>query len=279
MLILGVCSGAMHHWFSYPNIDPIAFRLGPLAVHWYGLSYLFGFICVFLWMSRPAGKRRLGLTNDQIQDFLIYALVGVLIGGRALFDIADVITNHNLADYLAHPLDFIAIWKGGMAFHGALVGVIVAIFLFIRKHPGLTFNVLADEVVVLLPLGIATTRIVNFINDELWGKVCDPDQPWCIKFPAVEGYRHPSQIYEGFLDILIVPLLLYLVRRRPPDGVVAWTWFTYYGITRSVAEIWREPGFTVIGLSGGQLVALPMIFIGAALLVAAVRRGSYTPAR
>jgi phosphatidylglycerol:prolipoprotein diacylglycerol transferase len=269
----------MHHWFAYPNIDPIAFRLGPIAVHWYGLSYLFGFICVFFWMSRPAGKRRLGLTTDQIQDFLIYALVGVLIGGRVLFDIADIITNHNFGEYLAHPIDFIAIWKGGMAFHGALVGVIVAIFAFLRKHPGLTFNVLADEVVVLLPIGIATTRIVNFINDELWGKVCVPDQPWCIQFPAVEGYRHPSQIYEGFLDILVVPLLLWLVRRRVPDGVVAWTWFTYYGITRSVAEIWREPGFTVIGLSGGQLVALPMIFIGVALLVVAIRRGSYTLAR
>jgi phosphatidylglycerol---prolipoprotein diacylglyceryl transferase len=270
---------AAMHWFTYPNIDPVAFRLGPLAVHWYGLSYLFGFICVFLWMNRPAGRRRMGLTTDNIQDFLIYALVGVLIGGRLLFIIADVITNHNLADYLAHPLDFIAIWKGGMAFHGALVGVIVAVFAFMRKHPGLTFNVIADEVVVLLPLGIFTTRMVNFINDELWGKICNPDHPWCIKFPIVDGYRHPSQIYEGILDILALPLLLWLVRKRPPDGVVTWTWFTYYGITRTVAEIWREPGFTVIGLSGGQLFALPMVFIGGALLVAAIRRDRRTDER
>jgi len=268
----------MQHWFSYPNIDPVAFRLGPLAVHWYGLSYLFGFICVFLWMNRAAGRRRMGLTTDNIQDFLIYALIGVLIGGRLVFVIADVITNHNFGDYLANPIDFIAIWKGGMAFHGALIGVIVAIFLFLRKHRGLTFNVLADEVVVLLPLGIATTRIVNFINDELWGKICDPDQPWCIKFPAVDGYRHPSQIYEGILDILAIPLLLWLYRRRPADGVVAWTWFTYYGITRTVAEIWREPGFTVIGLSGGQLVALPMVFIGAYLLYRAIQSGKRTDA-
>ncbi|MGH7715712.1 MAG: prolipoprotein diacylglyceryl transferase, partial [Vulcanimicrobiaceae bacterium] len=195
---------------------------------------------------------------------------------RILFVIADVITNHNFADYLANPLDFIAIWKGGMAFHGALVGVIIAVFLFLRKHPGLTFNVISDEIVVLLPLGIFTTRMVNFINDELWGKVCVPDHPWCIKFPVVDGYRHPSQIYEGILDILVVPLLLWLVRKRPPDGVITWTWFTYYGITRTVAEIWREPGFTVIGLSGGQLVALPMVFIGAALLVVAIRRGRHT---
>lgn len=264
------------HWFTYPNIDPVAFRLGPLAVHWYGLSYLFGFICVFAWMNRPAGRRRTGLTSDQIQDFLIYALVGVLVGGRALFVIADVITQHNLGDYLTHPLDFIAIWKGGMAFHGALVGVIVAIFLFLRKHRGLTFDVLADEIVVLLPVGIATTRIVNFINDELWGKVCDPDEPWCVKFPAVDGYRHPSQLYEGMLDIIVLPLLLALVRRKPADGVVAWVWFTYYGVTRTLAEIWREPGFTVLGLSGGQLVALPMVFIGLWLLSRSLRRGVHT---
>lgn len=267
----------MQHWFTYPTIDPVAFRLGPLAVHWYGLSYLFGFICVFLWMNRAASRRRSGLTTDAIQDFLIYALVGVLIGGRTVFVIADIITNHNFGDYLAQPLDFIAIWKGGMAFHGALVGVIVAIALFLKKHPGLTFNVLADQVVVLLPLGIATTRIVNFINDELWGKICNPDQPWCILFPAKpDGYRHPSQIYEMVLDVIATPLMLIMLRRRPADGVVAWAWFTYYGITRTVAEIWREPGFTVAGLSGGQLVALPMVFVGAALLVAAVKRNRRT---
>jgi phosphatidylglycerol---prolipoprotein diacylglyceryl transferase len=266
------------HWFVYPNIDPIAFRLGPLAVHWYGLSYLFGFICVFLWMNRPAGRRRLGLSSDQIQDFLIYALVGVLIGGRVVFVIADIITQHNLSDYLANPLDFIAIWKGGMAFHGALIGVIVAMLLFLRRHRGLSFNVLADEVIVLLPLGIATTRIVNFINDELWGRVCDPDQPWCVRFPAAptDDYRHPSQLYEAILDIAIVPVLLVLVARRPADGVTAWVWFTYYGITRTIAELWREPGFTVIGLSGGQLVALPMIVIGAVFLFAAIRNGKHT---
>jgi phosphatidylglycerol:prolipoprotein diacylglycerol transferase len=233
-------------------------------------------------MNRPAGRARLGLTTDQIQDFLIYALVGVLIGGRTLFVIADIITNHNAADYFGHPIKLIAVWEGGMAFHGALVGVIVAIFLFLRKHPGLTFNVLADEVVVLLPIGIATTRIVNFINDELWGRICAPMQPWCIDFPAADqllgpGYRHPSQIYECFLDIMAVPVLLAVYRRKPSDGVVAWTWFTYYNVTRTIAEIWREPGFTVLGLSGGQLVALPAALIGVGLLYAAIRADKHTP--
>ncbi len=261
----------VHHWFTYPNIDPVAFRLGPLAVHWYGLSYLAGFICVFLWMNRSAGRRRLGLTTDQIQDFLVYALLGVLIGGRLLFDIADVLTRHNLGEYLAHPIDFIAVWNGGMAFHGGLLGVIVATIIFVRKHPGLTFNRLIDEVVVMLPLGIALTRVVNFINDELEGKICDPDQPWCIHFPNYDGYRYPSQLMEGILDILVLPIVLLVYRRRPADGVVGWTWFTLYGVTRSIAEVWREPGIMWLGLSGGQLLALPMIAIGVTLIVFARR--------
>jgi phosphatidylglycerol:prolipoprotein diacylglycerol transferase len=268
------------HWFAYPNINPIAFQLGPVAVHWYGLSYLFGFICVFLWMNRLAGRRRLGLTTDEIQDFLVYALVGVLIGGRTGFVIADFITEHNAADYFAHPLKFIAIWEGGMAFHGALIGVMVAIVLYLRKHRGLTFGVLADEVVVLLPIGIFTTRLVNFINDELPGKICDPDHPYCILFPKYpDHYRYPSQIFEAILDIAVLPLVLLVYRRRPPDGVTAWTWFTLYGITRFIAEFWREPGFLVAGLSGGQLAALPQILIGVAMLVYSVRRGTRTDAR
>jgi phosphatidylglycerol:prolipoprotein diacylglycerol transferase len=268
------------HWLTFPSIDPVAIHLGPVGVHWYGLSYLFGFICVYLWMNRPAGRRRLGLTSDEIQDFLVYALIGVLVGGRALFVVADIITKHNLLDYLTHPLEFIAIWNGGMAFHGALIGVLVAGWLFLRKHRGLTFGVLGDEVVVLLPIGIFTTRLVNFINDELWGKLCVPDHPYCVMFPArADGYRYPSQIFEAILDIAVLPILLLVYRRHPPNGVVLWTWFTIYGVTRVIAEIWREPGFTFAGLSGGQLVAIPQIIIGLVMLVISVRRGTRTEAR
>lgn len=223
-------------------------------------------------MNRPAGRRRLGLTGEEIQDFLVYALVGVLVGGRTLFVIADVISRNNLSDYLQHPLDFIAIWQGGMAFHGGLIGVIVAILLFLRKHRGLSFNVLADEVVVLLPIGIALTRVVNFINDELPGRLCDPDAPYCIEFPNYDGFRYPSQIFEGILDIAVLPILLVLYRRRLPDGVVGWTWFALYGLTRSIAEIWRQPDIVFLGLTGAQWLALPMIVIGIAFVVAAVRR-------
>ena len=270
----------VQHWFTYPNIDPIAFRVGPLAVHWYGLSYLAGFLAVGLWLARPEGRRRLGLTVDGVQDFLFYALLGVLVGGRLFFVFADIVTKHTAALYFGNMpgslINLIAVWNGGMGFFGGLLGVMAAIALFIRKHPGLTFNVLADEVVVFLPVGLALTRVVNFINDELWGNVCAPDHPWCIKFPAVDGYRYPSQIFEGLMDIAVLPIVYFVYRKRPPDGVVAWTWFTCYGVTRSLAEIWRQTDLAVGPLTGGQLLALPMIAIGLGMLALCLRNGRRT---
>jgi phosphatidylglycerol:prolipoprotein diacylglycerol transferase len=272
----------MQHWFIYPtNIDPVAIHLGPLKIHWYGIAYLVGFICVYLWMARPAGRRRLGLTKEQIQDFLFYALIGVLVGGRTFFVINDIISKHDLSLYMSNPINFIAVWNGGMAFHGGLIGVIVAIALFLRKHPGLRFRVLSDEVVMLLPIGITLVRLVNFVNDELWGHVCDPDRPWCMVPKDVvtwgTSYRHPAQLYEAVLDILTLPVLLILYRLKPKDGVVGWTWFTIYGITRSVAELWRHADFTWMGITGGQLYALPMIVVGAiGIVYCATRPGPRT---
>ncbi|MBC5809486.1 MAG: prolipoprotein diacylglyceryl transferase, partial [Candidatus Eremiobacteraeota bacterium] len=176
-------------------------------------------------------------------------------------------------------------WNGGMGFFGGLIGVIVAIAVFVARRnrervakglQKLTFNVLADEAVVMLPIGLALTRVVNFINDELVGNICNPDRPWCIKFPSADGYRHPSQIFEGILDLLVLPVLLIVYRKRPPDGVVGWTWFTLYGVTRSLAEIWRQTDLAVGPLTGGQLIALPMIVIGGIFLYRAARRGVRT---
>ncbi|MHB8145945.1 MAG: prolipoprotein diacylglyceryl transferase [Vulcanimicrobiaceae bacterium] len=273
----------MSHWFTYPtNISPIALHLGPISIHWYGIAYLAGFVCVYLWMNRPAGRRRLGLTSEQIQDFLFYALIGVLIGGRTFFVFNDIISKHDLSFYTSNPINVIAVWNGGMAFHGGMIGVIVGIALFIRKHPGLTYTILGDEVVMLLPIGITLTRIVNFINDELWGDICRPDRPWCLQFPTAPdplAYRHPAQIYEAILDIITLPILLWIYKRKPNDGVVAWSWFTIYGITRSVAELWRHADFRWMGITGGQLYALPMIVIGAIMVVYYSRHGRHTDER
>jgi len=268
----------MQHWFTYPTIDPIAIHLGSWGIHWYGIAYLVAFLLVYLWMSRPEGRRRLGLTREQIQDFLFYALIGVLVGGRTFFVINDIISKHDASLYFSNPLNFVAVWNGGMAFHGGLIGVLIAIWLFVRKHPGLRYTVVGDEVVMMLPVGIALVRIVNFINDELWGDVCHPDHPWCLVFPAapmvagLPAYRHPSQIYEMFLDLCTLPILLLVYRTKPKDGVVAWTWFTVYGITRTIAEIWRQTDFSAFGLTGGQIYALPMIIVGIIGIVYCARR-------
>lgn len=275
-------SPRMTHWFTYPNIDPIAVHIGWLKIHWYGIAYLVGFVCVYLWMSRAAGRRRLQLTREQIQDFLFYALIGVLVGGRTFFVINDIISKHDLSYYLANPINVIAVWNGGMAFHGGMVGVIIGIVLFIRKHPGLTYTILGDEIVVLLPIGIALTRCVNFINDELWGDICRPDRPWCLQFPTAPhplAYRHPSQIYEAILDILTLPILLWLYKRKPADGVVGWTWFTLYGITRTIAEMWRHTDFSFYGITGGQLYAIPMIILGPIMIWYCIRHGKHTDER
>lgn len=261
----------MHHWFSYPNLNPIAFHIGNFGIHWYGISYLIGFLAVYFWMSRPVALRRMGLTREQVQDFIFYAVIGVLVGGRALYVIADMIAHHDAGEYFAHPLDFVAVWNGGMAFHGGAIGVLLAMWLFVRRHPNVRFVVLADEVVVLLPIGIALTRLVNFVNDELWGIVCSPDRPWCMipaptaicdMGPCGPFFRHPAQLYEAILDAATLPVLLLLYRSKPKDGVVASTWFLMYGITRTIAEIWREGGIPFAGLHGGQLLAVPMIAIG-----------------
>jgi phosphatidylglycerol:prolipoprotein diacylglycerol transferase len=271
----------VQHWFTYPNINPIAFHIGPLAVHWYGLAYLVGFICVGLWMARPAGRKRLGLTSNQVQDFLVYALAGVLIGGRSFFILADIVSHQNAGYYFGSPhnwLNLIAVWNGGMGFFGGLIGVIVAIAVFVWRHPPLRFSVLADEVVVMLPIGIALTRLVNFINDELVGNICNPDRAWCMKFPNAYGYRYPSQIFEAILDILVLPVVLFVYGRRPPDGVVAWTWFTLYGVTRSLAELWRQTDVAVGPFTGGQLLALPMVVIGVVMIAISLRANVRTEA-
>ncbi len=252
----------MQHWFTYPNIDPVAFRLGPIAVHWYGLSYLFGFLVVGAWLARPVARKRLGMTIDDIQDFLVAMLAGVLIGGRSFFVLADIVSRHDLNLYLTHPMNIFAVWNGGMGFFGGFLGAVLAGVWFARKHH-VDFMAGGDEVVMMLSLPIATTRIVNFINDELWGNLCVPDHPWCILFPAkADGYRYPSQLLECVLDLAVLPILLLVYRRRPPDGVVFWTWVACYGITRSIGEIWRQTDISFGPLTGGQALALPMIVAG-----------------
>lgn len=233
---------------------------------------MLGFLLVYFWLTRPATRARTHVSPQAVQDFLTLALIGVLVGGRLFFVLADVLSHHNLSWYLMQPINLIAVWNGGMGFFGGFLGVVIAVWLFIRRHPQVTFLALADEVVVLMPICLALTRIVNFINDELPGRLCRPDHPWCMVFPLYPGARYPSQLMEAALDLVILPLLLFVTRRRWPAGARAWLWCAWYGIARFIDEIWRQTDIQVGPFTGAQILALPMLVVGVTMLVLTLRR-------
>lgn len=252
---------------TYPAIDPVAISLGPIQVHWYGLTYLVGFALAW-WLARQRAQR-IGLTKDQIGDLLFYTAVGVILGGRlgyALF--------YHFDRVLADPLWLFKVWEGGMAFHGGFIGVAVAVWLFARKHK-INWIQLGDFVAPFTPLGLGLGRIGNFINGELWGRVTDV--PWGMVFPgAGPNPRHPSQLYQFALEGLVLFALLWWFSKQPrPAGSVSGLFLIGYGLFRFMVEFTREPdahlGLLLGGLSMGQLLSLPMILAGVLLMVFAYR--------
>jgi phosphatidylglycerol:prolipoprotein diacylglycerol transferase len=270
------------HWFTYPNINPVAFHLGPLAIRWYGLSYLFGAILVYLQLQSRRSRERTGLTVDQAQELVVYAMIGVIIGGRLFFLAADMLTpsaagGHPPSYYLQNPLEIIAIWHGGMAFHGGFAGALIGIALFLRKTKT-TFYQACDEIALWIPVAIAATRFVNFINDELPGRVTD--SPVGILFPCCEGYRYPSQIFEAIGMLVIVLPLVWILHglRGRRDGLVLWGFIAGYGLVRTIVEFYREPGIVFLGLTGAQYLTLAMLAVGA-IMMWRVQRAPALPAR
>ncbi len=258
------------HWFTYPNINPVAFHVGRLDIRWYGLSYLFGAILVYLQLQSPRSRERTGLTIDQAQELVVYAMIGVIVGGRLLFLIADMLTpasagGHAASYYLQNPIEIIAIWHGGMAFHGGFIGAIVGIWLFVRRAH-LNFFRVVDEVALWMPVAIASTRFVNFINDELPGRVTD--SPVGIQFPGYDGYRYPSQLFEALGMLAIVFPLDWILhgwsKRR--DGLVFWGFIAGYGLVRTIVEFYREPGIIALGLTAAQYLTIAMLIIGVVMM-------------
>lgn len=256
----------------YPNIDPVAISLGPLQVHWYGLTYLVGFLAAW-WLARRRADR-IGLTKDQIGDLLFYSAVGVILGGRlgyALF--------YHFDRVLADPLWLFKVWEGGMAFHGGFLGVVVAVWLFARKHQ-INWIHLGDFIAPFTPIGLGLGRIGNFINGELWGRVTDVS--WGMVFPgAGADPRHPSQLYQFALEGVVLFALLWWFSRQPrPAGSVSGLFLIGYGTLRFLVEFTREPdahlGLLSAGLSMGQLLSLPMILVGAAFMFFAYRATAKT---
>jgi phosphatidylglycerol:prolipoprotein diacylglycerol transferase len=252
----------------HPQFDPVAIHLGPLAVRWYGLMYLAGFMA-FLWLGkrRAAAQPWHGMNAQDVDDLLFYGVLGVVLGGRL-----GQVVFYEPGYYLAHPLEILAVWKGGMAFHGGMLGVFIAMALWGRKS-GKTFFQVTDFIAPLVPLGLMAGRIGNFINGELWGRVADPALPWAMIFPRVDSLpRHPSPLYQAAGEGLLLFLILWLFSaRQRAVGAVSGMFMIGYGVLRFVAEYFREPDHGIFGVSYvvsmGQWLSLPMILFGLWLLL------------
>jgi phosphatidylglycerol:prolipoprotein diacylglycerol transferase len=256
----------------HPNIDPVAIQIGPVAVHWYGLTYLAAF-GLFLWLGALRLKHPTfaALTGAQswsrkdVEDILFLGVLGVVLGGRIGYCLF-----YKPAYYLAHPLEVFAVWQGGMSFHGGMLGVVVAMVWFARSRQRPFWQV-ADFVAPCVPTGLAAGRVGNFINGELPGRLSDPGLPWGMVFRGAGDLpRHPSQVYQFLLEGLLLFLLLWLyARRQRTTGQVAAAFLGGYGVFRFMAEFFREPdahlGLLALGMSMGQWLCVPMVLAGAAL--------------
>lgn len=248
----------------HPGLDPVAFRLGPLSVHWYGLMYVLGFVQL-MWLGRRQLVRRpdLGLPGSIIDDLVFWGVIGVVLGGRLGY-----VLFYKPAEYLADPLSMLQVWHGGMSFHGGFLGVLVAVWWVAHRHR-LRWLVLTDFIAPLVPLGLAFGRLGNFINAELWGR--PTDLPWGVVFPLVDATpRHPSQLYEAALEgVVLFALLWWFSARQRAVGQVSALFLVGYGVARFVVEFAREPdaflGLLGLGLSMGQWLCVPMILAGVAM--------------
>jgi len=255
----------------HPQFNPIALQLGPLAVHWYGLMYLAGFL-TFLWLGRKriASLQNSRIDNKALDDLLFYGVLGVILGGRIGYVIF-----YKAAYYFSHPLEIFAVWQGGMSFHGGFLGVLIAMILFAHKHE-IRWLQLTDFIAPLVPPGLAFGRLGNFINGELWGRPADV--PWAMIFPKVDNIpRHPSQLYEFALEGLALFTLLWVYSKKPrPVGTVSGLFLAGYGCFRFIVEFTREPddflGLLSLGMSMGQWLSLPMVAAGVLLMVHSYRR-------
>jgi len=251
----------------FPDIDPIAVALGPVAIRWYSLAYIVGLVAGWRYCRWLAGRPPNAIDPIAFDDFLLWATLGVVLGGRLGY-----VLFYKPAFYLANPLEILVLWQGGMSFHGGAAGVILAIILFAWKR-GLSWLSLGDIVVCAVPIGLFLGRLANFVNGELYGRAADV--PWAMVFPydLEQVPRHPSQLYEAALEGIVLFLLLYwLVRRgwleRP--GSIGGAFLAGYGLARIIVEFFREPdshlGFLLGFTTMGQLLSLPLVIAGVVLI-------------
>lgn len=259
----------------YHSLNPVALSLGPLSVRWYGLAYLIGFVLAGVVMYKTAQRWKLNITLDDVLNLMVGISFGVIVGARLFYVIF-----YGAGYYVAHPLDVFALSQGGMSFHGGLVGAVVGGSIVCRAS-GLSIPTVCDLGVIGAPLGLFFGRCANFINGELWGK--PTDLPWGVMFETGGAvYRHPSQLYEAFLEGLLMFVILYVLSRKNPprpQGTFIGTFLVLYGIFRFVVEFVRVPdeqlGYLFGGfITMGQLLSLPLVVLGIVVLVMAKRLDS-----
>jgi len=257
---------------NHPQIDPVALQLGPLAVHWYGLTYLAAFALFFFLatqrLKHPPFSRLSHWQVRDVEDILFAGVLGVVLGGRIGYCLF-----YQPGYYLLHPWEVAYVWQGGMSFHGGLLGVMAAMWWFAKTRHRPFFKVM-DFVAPCVPTGLAAGRIGNFINGELWGRQADPDLPWGMVFRGAGDFsRHPSQLYQFLLEGLLLFVILWVFARKDrPLGQVSAVFLMGYGFFRFVAEFFREPdahlGLLSLGMSMGQWLCVPMILAGIFLYLA-----------
>ena len=256
---------------TYPQIDPIALSLGPVKIHWYGLMYVIGFAAVWFLGQRRAQSSWSPIKPEAIEDLVTYGAMGVILGGRIGY-----ILFYNFSEFINNPIILFKIWQGGMSFHGGMLGVFIAMWIFSKKQQCTMFQ-LTDIIAPLAPIGLGAGRIGNFINSELWGR--STDVPWALVFPnGGQIARHPSQLYEAFLEgiVLFVILSIYSSKPRPTMAATGMALF-FYGCFRFFVEFFRMPdaqlGFIALDwLTMGQILSTPMIIIGAGLVYFAYKK-------
>ncbi len=265
---------------QYPNIDPVAFSIGPLVVHWYGIMYLIGFAAAWFLAQRHNRRIDAGFTRDDIADLIFYCAIGVILGGRLGY-----IFFYNFSSFLEDPLMILRIWQGGMSFHGGFIGVALAALVYARRTGRKFFDV-ADFVAPLSAIGLGAGRLGNFINGELWGRVTDV--PWGMVFPFERAGvlpRHPSQLYQFFLEGVMLFLIVWIYSRKPrPTMAVSGLFLVTYGVFRFIVEFFREPDEHLLfvafdWMTRGQQLCIPMIALGLFLMWYAYKKAGNNGAK